>query len=150
MRGSGPKSCVFVLLWMCAAISARAAEVQAWTGKWIAAPWSTERDGAEADGSRPLPVFRREFTLTRKPVQATLRIAGLGQWEVRIGNHSGVQLAQPKGLHGAWTDYRKTVAYDTVDVTAMLGAGPNVISVLLGNGMYNVQRTPLPEVPRGS
>ena len=28
-----------------------------WRGKWIAAPWSTERDGAELDGSRPMPVF---------------------------------------------------------------------------------------------
>src|ERR1019366_2058278 len=31
-----------------------------WTARWIAAPWSTPRDGAEVDGSRPMPVFRRE------------------------------------------------------------------------------------------
>ena len=54
------------------------------------------------------------------------------------------------GLHGAWTDYRKTVAFDTIDVTAMVGKGRDVLAVMLGNGMYNVQRTALPGVqPRG-
>ncbi|HEX4156671.1 MAG TPA: family 78 glycoside hydrolase catalytic domain [Acidobacteriaceae bacterium] len=121
-----------------------------WTAKWIAAPWSTERDGAEADGSRPMPIFRREFVLREKPVEAILRIAGLGQWQATLGHADRVMAVEPAGLHGAWTDYRKTVAYDTVDVTAMLGSGSNVLAVLLGNGMYNVQRTPLPEVARGS
>lgn len=116
----------------------------AWKAHWIEAPWSTERDGAEADGSRPMPVFRRGFTLRAKPVEAILRIVGLGQWQARIGSDGHVNLAQPRGLHGAWTDYRKTVDYDTVDVTSMLAQGPAAISVLLGNGMYNVQRTHLP------
>src|SRR5437868_4384749 len=51
-----------------------------WTAKWIQAPWSTERDGAELDGSTPMPIFRREFVVRAKPVKATLRIAGLGQF----------------------------------------------------------------------
>src|ERR1700677_5094595 len=53
-----------------------------WAAKWIQAPWSTERDGAEPDGSRPMPEFRREFTVRAKVVKATLRIAGLGQYAV--------------------------------------------------------------------
>ena len=112
-----------------------------WTAHWIQAPWSTERDGAELDGSRPMPVFRREFTLRAKPVKATLRIAGLGQYEVRIGSSGEMHLAAPHGLHQAWTDYRKTVAFESYDVTRWMSRGPHVLAVMLGNGMYNVQKT---------
>ena len=111
----------------------------AWTGKWIAAAWSTERDGAELDGSRPMPVFRRAFTLRRMPVSAVLRIAGLGQYEARV---NGVAAGDPPGaLHEAWTDYRKTVTFDSYDVEKQLRTGANALAVMLGNGMYNVQRT---------
>src|SRR5271170_531442 len=108
-----------------------------WKGKWIEAPWSTERDGAELDGSRPMPVFRRQFTVRGGVAKAELRIAGLGQYEVRL---DGVSAGEP-GLHQAWTDYRKTVTYDSYDETQALSAGAHVLSVMLGNGMYNVQRT---------
>ena len=119
----------------------------AWQGKWIAAPWSTERDGAEADGSRPLPIFRREFVVKAKPTRAELRIVGLGQWQATLGSSSGVKSVAPAGLHQAWTDYRKTVTYDELDVTPMIEKGRDVLAVMLGNGMYNVQRTALPGVP---
>jgi alpha-L-rhamnosidase len=108
-----------------------------WKGKWIEAPWSTERDGAELDGSRPMPVFRREFVLRERPVKAELRIAGLGQYVATV---NGVD-AGPDGLHQAWTGYRKTVTFDTLDVTKKLVSGRNALGVMLGNGMYNVQRT---------
>jgi hypothetical protein len=119
----------------------------AWKAKWIAAPWSTERDGAEADGSQPMPIFRREFVLKAKPVRAELRIVGLGQWQASLGSVSGVRPVEAAGLHGAWTDYAKTVAFDTIDVTSMVEKGRDVLAVMLGNGMYNVQRTALPGVP---
>src|SRR5579884_3205989 len=110
-----------------------------WHAKWIAAPWSTEHDGAEADGSRPMPIFRREFVVKQKPTKAELRIVGLGQWQATLGNTNGVRPVEPPGLHGAWTDYRKTVAYDEIDVTPMIEKGRDVLAVMLGNGMYNVQ-----------
>ncbi len=116
----------------------RGAKVDGWTAQWIQAPWSTERDGAEMDGSRPMPVFRREFTVSRKPVKATLRIAGLGQYEMFL---DGKQVS-PAGLHQAWTDYRRTVTYDSYDVTKSLPVGKNELGVMLGNGMYNVEQTP--------
>ncbi len=97
-----------------------------------------------------MPIFRREFVLKEKPKKAELRIVGLGQWQASVGNASGVRSVEPPGLHGAWTDYRKTVAFDAIDVTAMVGKGRDVLAVMLGNGMYNVQRTALPGVaPRG-
>src|SRR6266852_3761190 len=94
-----------------------------WKGKWIEAPWSTERDGAELDGSRPMPVFRREFVLRGRPVKAELRIAGLGQYVATV---NGVEM-EPKGLHQAWTAYTKTVTFDTLNVTERLVRGRNVL-----------------------
>ena len=114
---------------------------ESWTAHWIQAPWSTERDGAELDGSKPMPVFRREFTVRKGLVKATLRIAGLGQYEARIGSSGGMRLVAPHGLHQAWTDYKKTVTYESYDVTKMLTPGRAVLGVMLGNGMYNVQKT---------
>ncbi|HEY4380642.1 MAG TPA: family 78 glycoside hydrolase catalytic domain [Acidobacteriaceae bacterium] len=113
----------------------------AWNARWIQAPWSTERDGAELDGSRPMPVFRREFLVRQKVARATLRIAGLGQYEARIGSRGEMRLVAPRGLHQAWTDYKKTVTFDTYDVTKLLTPGQHVLGVMLGNGMYNVQKT---------
>jgi alpha-L-rhamnosidase len=105
-----------------------------WVGRWIQAQWSTARDGAELDGSRPMPVFRREFEL-KHAAKGALRIAGLGQYQVFL---DGKQVSDV-GLHQAWTDYRKTVTYDSYPVN--LPAGKHVLGVMLGNGMYNVQRT---------
>jgi alpha-L-rhamnosidase len=108
-----------------------------WKAQWIQAPFSSEKDGTALDGSHPMPVFRRAFALKRQPVQALLAIAGLGQYEARLnGSHVGdAVIAQ------AWTEYRKTITFDTYDLTANMHRGENVIGVLLGNGMYNVQRT---------
>jgi hypothetical protein len=112
-----------------------------WAARWIMAPWSTERDGAELDGSRPMPVFRREFTVRGKVAKATLRIAGLGQFEASVGSKGEMHLVAPHGLHQAWTNYKKTVTYESYDVTKVLKPGSDVLGVMLGNGMYNVQRT---------
>jgi hypothetical protein len=43
-------------------------------------------------------------------------------------------------LTPGWTNYQKTVLYNTYDVTSQLKSGENAIGVMLGNGMYNVQR----------
>jgi alpha-L-rhamnosidase len=84
-----------------------------------------------------MPMFRREFVLRGRPAKAELRIAGLGQYTATV---DGIE-AEPTGLHQAWTDYRKTVTYDSLNVTKMLQRGRNVVGVMLGNGMYNVQKT---------
>ena len=38
-----------------------------------------------------------------------------------------------------WSDYDKSVYYNTYDVTEQLQDGENVVGILLGNGFYNVQ-----------
>ncbi len=122
-----------LVMMFCAACEAQ----DAWTAKWIGAPWSTVRDGAEADGSRPMPMFRRDMEIRGKVARAELRIAGLGQFSARMDG----ELVGPAGLHEAWTNYKKTVEFQTCDVTAQMQPGKHALAVMLGNGMYNVQRS---------
>jgi len=104
-----------------------------WHAKWIAA---APEPSANDDG--PMPLFRKSFNVPHRVARAVLYASGLGQDELRInGRKVGNDLLTP-----AWSDYRKTVYYDTYDVTAMLHQGPNAIGVMLGNGMYRVLKTP--------
>ncbi len=108
---------------------------EAWTAPWISAPGASARDGAEADGSRRMPLFRRRFLVHAGLRDARLRVAGLGQWRATLdGDPIG-----STGMQGDWTDYRKRVNYRTYGLT--LKPGFHALGVALGNGMYNVQRT---------
>ena len=74
-------------------------------------------------------------------VKATLRIAGLGQYEARIGSSDEGRPVAPHGLHQAWTDYRKTITYDSYDVTKMLTPGQHVLGVMLGAAFGTTLKT---------
>lgn len=102
-----------------------------WKAQWIVAPGMT-MDTAE------MPLFRKEFVLKDIPVRAVLDVSALGQGEVHL---NGAKVGD-RELTPAWTDYRKTVRYEQYDVTAMLHSGTNVVGVMVGNGMFNVVRTP--------
>ncbi|HYK34669.1 MAG TPA: alpha-L-rhamnosidase N-terminal domain-containing protein [Alloacidobacterium sp.] len=108
-----------------------------WQARWIAAePDSGKRQPASEPQS--LPVFRHSFTVNGKIASATLYISGLGQFEAHINGRSVTEAV----LTPAWSDYRKRIYYDTYDVTSLLRPGENAIGVMLGNGMYNVVKTP--------
>ena len=98
-----------------------------WAAGWIVAP-----GGALVSG--PLPLFRKDFVVAKPLQRALLHVAGLGQHEVTFnGAQASDHLFAP-----AWSDYRKRIYYETLDVTALLKQGRNAAGVLLGNGMYNV------------
>ena len=103
-----------------------------WTAKWIA---------GQPDGETPaerMPLFRHEFRIDKPVRTALLYISGLGQYEARLnGTALDRDLLQP-----GWTNYRRTVLYNTFDVTSLLRTGDNAIGVLLGNGMFHVVRPP--------
>ncbi len=75
--------------------------------------------------------------------KATLRLAGLGQREAHLGRTDGAFVVGRNGLHQAWTDYCKTVRFESYDVTEAMRPGRMVLGVMMGNGMYNVQRSSL-------
>ena len=71
----------------------------------------------------------------KKIVEATAYVCGLGFYEFslngqKVGNSEFAPL---------WSDYDKTVYYNTYDVTEQLRRDENVVGILLGNGFYNVQ-----------
>ena len=86
---------------------------------------------------RPIvPQFRKSFPLSQKPESATLFISGLGHYEAFLnGEKIGNSFLAP-----GWTQYDKTILYNTYDVTPMLTTGDNVLSAVVGNGFYNINR----------
>eukprot|EP01037_Dinobryon_pediforme_P007066 gene7066-7130_t len=80
-------------------------------------------------------LFRKDFVNKPGLVHAVIHISGLSQYELTLNGHKvGKYLLAP-----GWTNYRKTVLYDTYDVTRQLNDGNNAIGIMLGNGMYNIQ-----------
>ena len=113
-----------------------------WHAHWIAAvpDFPRNRQALGTDDTRvastpPLPIFRNTFFVDKPVVRATLFLSGLGESEATLNGKPVTRAILTPG----WTDYRKTVFYDTYDVTNLLHTGVNAIGVMLGNGMYNVQ-----------
>ena len=94
---------------------------------------------AEWDQADPLSrqsiILRRSFWPYKTVKHAELRICGLGFYEATInGKKVGESEFAP-----AWSDYDKTVFFNTYDVTEYIHSGDNELRVLLGNGFYNEQ-----------
>lgn len=95
---------------------------------WIGA--TTDKTDTLADRSI---VVQHDLKCKKDIVKATLNICGLGAYELYVnGKQANDDIMSP-----AWSDYNKTVFYNTIDVTKQLAKGNNVISVLLGNGFYH-------------
>jgi hypothetical protein len=96
-----------------------------WRAEWICAPGATET-----------LLLRKEIEVRPALVRALAYVTGLGQYELMLnGTKVGEDLLSP-----GWTDYNKTVLYDTTDITSRLRPGRNALGLSLGNGMYNVVR----------
>jgi len=79
-----------------------------------------------------VPLFRKSFRLNKNIESATLFISGLGQYEASInGKKVGNDFLTP-----GWTNYEKTVLYNTYDVSDLVKAGSNAIGVIVGNGFF--------------
>ena len=112
-----------------------------WKASWIAAepdgplqPQTLENQGQWTESVQPLPIFRKEFRVNGPVKSAVVLVSGLGQYELRLNGGNVTDTV----LNPGWTNYRKTVLYNTFDVTRRLRPGMNAFGVLLGNGMYNV------------
>ncbi len=106
-----------------------------WSGQWVGCdkvmPWESEIKYSRL-GARYL---RKEFPVKKTVARATLHICGLGMYEAYInGQKVGDQVLSP-----APTDYRKTVLYNSFDVTSLIKQN-NAIGIALGNGRYFAMR----------
>ena len=85
---------------------------------------------AYEQGSR---LLRRAFQISKPVRRATARVTGLGYFEFHCnGQKVGDHVLAP--VHG---NYRKTVLYETIDLTHLLRPGTNVLGMMLGNGWFN-------------
>ncbi|MBA2395446.1 MAG: family 78 glycoside hydrolase catalytic domain [Ktedonobacteraceae bacterium] len=98
-----------------------------WSAHWISNP-----------GSSALPLFAKQFTLTKTVKSARLYITGLGIYDARING----QAISMDVLRPPETDYIKRVIYSTYNVTSLLQQGANTLGVQLGSGIANVPATP--------
>jgi alpha-L-rhamnosidase len=112
-----------------------------WRAKWIAAepdgPARTqprESDEHPLDSPKPMPIFRRDFSVGKRVKQALVFVTGLGQYELTLNGNAVTDTV----LNPGWTAYPKTVLYQTYDVTSLLGHGGNCFAVMLGGGMYHI------------
>lgn len=93
-------------------------------------------NGQKEWGKRPdvLPLFRKNFAVSKKVKRATAFVCGLGHFELSInGKKTGDHFLDP-----GWTKYNKQAQYVTFDITNELRQGGNVIAVMLGNGFYYI------------
>jgi alpha-L-rhamnosidase len=83
----------------------------------------------------PLPIFRNSFTLDDAAISsAQVEVCGLGHFELSVnGQKVGDHFLDPP-----WSDYAETCYTVRFDIAKLLKPGENVLSVMLGNGMYNV------------
>ena len=90
---------------------------------------------ATAPLSRQSIWLKKEMKLPADVHKAMMKIVGLGFYELSINQ----QKVTDAVFAPLWSDYDKTIFYNTYDVTALLRKGKNQLTVLLGNGFYNEQ-----------
>lgn len=107
-----------------------------WKAKWIgydkASPWDSITQWSRLSAR----YFRKEFQSSAGIKKATVYIVGLGLYELYVnGKRIGNQVLAPSP-----TDYRKSVLYNTHDVTKDVKAGNNAMATVLGNGRFFTMR----------
>ena len=111
-------------------------EADGWSAKWIGLDSAFAWDSVSQWSRLSARYLRKHFNLQKTVKKATIHISGLGLYELYInGSKTGDQVLAP-----APTDYRKSVLYNTFDVTKQLQAGKNAIGVVLGNGRFFTMR----------
>lgn len=106
-----------------------------WKGQWIGLDRVMAWDEETTHSRLSARYLRTEFQIQKEVKRATVFVSGLGLYELYInGKKIGDDVLTP-----APTDYRRTVLYNTYDVTDALAAD-NAIGVTLGNGRYYTMR----------
>jgi alpha-L-rhamnosidase len=83
-----------------------------------------------------IPLFRKEFKAEKRIRQVIAFVTGLGQYELTV---NGIKAGE-RFLSPGWTDYRKTILYNTYDITDLVKKGTNAVGVIAGNGFFNINR----------
>ena len=108
-----------------------------WNAKWIGAEHAFPWDSVTKFSRLSARYYRKEFTANKAIKSAVVNVCGLGWYEMYING----QRISNNELTPASTDFRKTVLYNTYDVTQQLsGKRTNALGVVLGNGRLFTMR----------
>lgn len=129
--------------WKAQWISAKGAERYTHAYKTMMRDFSLRTNLAEMRTFMPKPdepnfssmLLRKVFLANSHIKRAVIHISGLGQYELSVNGttiNKGI-------LSPGWSDYAKTVLYDTYDINKALKTGNNALGVILGNSLYNIQ-----------
>lgn len=78
-------------------------------------------------------MLRKSFNTSKEIEKAIVHVSGLGHYNLSInGKKVSKDVFTP-----VWSDYDKTVYYNTYQADTLLQKGENAIGVTLGNGFYN-------------
>ena len=113
-----------------------------WSGRWIGLEQLQEGEVAGEVHSRLAARYLRQtFRLNGKQVKrATAYVSGLGFYRLFIGEK---EIGADDVLKPAPSDYRKTIYYNTYDVTTCV-ADSFAVGIILGNGKYFAPRQDKP------
>lgn len=100
--------------------------IREWQAKWITGDYHVNKKQRY-----PVDCFRKVFAIPNIG-QARLYITACGLYEARINGMRVGDFVLAPGI----TDYNKRIQYQTYDVTALLHAGENVLTVQLADGWY--------------
>ncbi|WEJ85016.1 family 78 glycoside hydrolase catalytic domain [Kluyvera intermedia] len=78
-------------------------------------------------------ILRKQFDIQHDILESSVNIAGLGFYTLYING----QKVSGNELNTDWTNYSKTVYYDTYDLTDYLISGANEVVIELANGWFN-------------
>jgi alpha-L-rhamnosidase len=114
---------------------------EAWTAHWLRRDPRSVRPVDPPEGEEPpgranwlkAPgQFRKELTLTSRPVRARAYVTARGIYHLRVnGERVGGDELTP-----GWTDYRYRLQYQVYDLTDLLVSGDNVIGAVVADGWW--------------
>lgn len=106
-----------------------------WQGQWIGLDSLAPGDNMNKHSRLAARCLRKTFYAEKDVRRAVIHISGLGLYALFInGKRVGHDVLTPVP-----TDYTKTVAYNTYNVTSLINR-ENAIGVILGSGNYFAQR----------
>ena len=114
-----------------------------WRGRWIGLEQLLPGEHAGLHSRLAARYLRKEFVIGKRVRRATAYVAGLGLYELFVnGRRIGHDVLTPLP-----SDYRRTIYYDTYDVTTALTEGGDsvaAVALVLGNGRFFAPRQDKP------
>ena len=99
-----------------------------------AARWISPYPAGATNEKTPCPILRSTFDVNGPVKNATVRIVGLGHYELLLnGKRVGTSL-----INQPWSQYNKTIYWQEFDISKLLRNGENVWGVMLGNSFWHV------------